>query len=844
MTTPADLGLPPRFATFRSTVNFDQLGVAAEIATSDRRFNLLCAPPGTGKSLIAMTVAALTGWRTLVVVSTKGLQTQWLPDFESIGMRDIRGHSNYPCGVKGKHEPDDITDDPETKCTVRPIDCGFKADVDLAGTARSVITNYAFWLSVGRHVRREILGNFDFLVMDECFPPDTLVDGRRIADIKVGDVVSAFDSNTLAVTSRRVVQCFATPAPPKLVKLIYSGRSVVCTPNHPILTPKGWVAAGLVRVGDSVLCLPHENGQRNIQPSLSTDRRDPVHLVRSPSHHNREPKTLRVQKNWTGILLARLRQSLFIYSKSTKDCGGAGQKFAEDEREQSDAVRGDQSEGQNQSSRSWMETSDSRWEWKTNTRTAAVVGIKTWMGSRVCSAIEKTASWLSNTLQDRYRGANTPSRDRGGRCIAQFAEPKGSRQKEIRSLVVARVDHLEILEQGSDGTFGGLCPDGLVYNLEVEEHHTYLANGLAVHNCHSAPGWLTDYAAVEIWDSELRLAQMIGISAPTEPTIEAWGTWGDRVAGELDNLPNWTSRSEGPRLRRLYSKCVDLGRVLYELTHPDCANCRPTDPWLVVRGEKDRSTRITPTWGRDYAEQYMFRGIPHILGMSATMTRETGDYLGVPREQSTFRELPSPFPLARRPVIYVPTVRVDYRMGDGGIDRLVARVDEVIGSRPGRGIIHTRSYRYAEELEARSKYADRLITHDRGRIGDALHEFKSRPDAVLVTPVVEEGFDFKGELARWQIILKVSVIDSRDPLVKARLAADPKYRYVLVSQSIMQMAGRIVRDIDDWGETLIFDDHWMYLRNDAPWPKWFKDSCRIERVVPRPLMFKPVLRRR
>lgn len=529
MTTPADLGLPSRFPTFRSTPNFDQLGVAAEIATSDHRFNLLCAPPGTGKSLIAMTVAALTGWRTLVVVGTKGLQTQWLRDFESIGMRDIRGHSNYPCGIRGRHEPEDVADDPETKCTVRPTDCGFKRDVELAGTARFVITNYAFWLSVGRHVRREILGNFDLLVMDEC---------------------------------------------------------------------------------------------------------------------------------------------------------------------------------------------------------------------------------------------------------------------------------------------------------------------------HSAPDWLTDYAAVEIWDSELRLAQMIGISAPTEPTIEAWGTWGDRVAGELDNLPNWTSRSEGPRLRRLYSKCVDLGKVLYELTHPNCAHCRPTDPWLVVRGEKDRSTRITPTWGRDYAEQYLFRGIPHILGMSATMTRETGDYLGVPREQSTFRELPSPFPLARRPVIYVPTVRVDYRMGDGGIDRLVARVDEVIGSRPGRGIIHTRSYRYAEELEARSKYADRLITHDRGRIGDALHEFKSRPDAVLVTPVVEEGFDFKGELARWQIILKVSVIDSRDPLVKARLAADPKYRYVLVSQSIMQMAGRIVRDIDDWGETLIFDDHWMYLRNDAPWPKWFRDSCRIERVGPRPLMFKPILRRR
>ncbi len=515
MTRPSDLGLPSRFLTFRSTPNFDQLGVAAEIATSTTRFNLLCAPPGTGKSLIAMTVAALTGWRVLVVVGTKGLQTQWLRDFESIGMRDVRGHANYPCGVKGSaRNSGDIADDPETKCTVRPIDCGFKADVELAGTAPSVITNYAMHLSIGRHVKREILGRFDLLVLDEA---------------------------------------------------------------------------------------------------------------------------------------------------------------------------------------------------------------------------------------------------------------------------------------------------------------------------HSGPDWLTNYAAVEVWDSELRLAQLVGVPGGRMETVSSWIEWGKEVIAALDELLNWPSRPEGARLRQLHQKGIDLAE-------------KSTLNWLVVRGE--RSTTITPVWGRDFAEQYMFRGIPHVLGMSATMTRETGDYLGVPRGESTFKELPSPFPLARRPVVYVPTTRVDYRMGDTGMQRLVDRVDKVLDTRESRGVIHTRSYDYANRLKAGSRHVARLITHGKGEIMEAMREFKSRPDAVLVSPIVEEGFDFKGELARWQVILKVSVVDSRDPLTKARLAADPRYRYVLVSQSIMQMAGRVVRDIDDWGETLIFDDHWMYLRKDAPWPKWFKDSCRIESVVPKPLMFKPMLRGR
>lgn len=30
-----------------------------------------------------------------------------------------------------------------------------------------------------------------------------------------------------------------------------------------------------------------------------------------------------------------------------------------------------------------------------------------------------------------------------------------------------------------------MCPDGYVYNLEVEELHTYVADGFVVHNCHS-----------------------------------------------------------------------------------------------------------------------------------------------------------------------------------------------------------------------------------------------------------------------------------------------------------------------------------------------------------------------
>lgn len=54
-----------------------------------------------------------------------------------------------------------------------------------------------------------------------------------------------------------------------------------------------------------------------------------------------------------------------------------------------------------------------------------------------------------------------------------------------------RVDRVEVHEPTSDGTFGGRCPDGHVYNLEVEERHNYVADGIVVHNCHhfAADDW-------------------------------------------------------------------------------------------------------------------------------------------------------------------------------------------------------------------------------------------------------------------------------------------------------------------------------------------------------------------
>lgn len=49
-----------------------------------------------------------------------------------------------------------------------------------------------------------------------------------------------------------------------------------------------------------------------------------------------------------------------------------------------------------------------------------------------------------------------------------------------------RVNFLWIYDRGTP-EFDRVCPDGQVYNLEVADPHTFLAGGIATHNCHHSP---------------------------------------------------------------------------------------------------------------------------------------------------------------------------------------------------------------------------------------------------------------------------------------------------------------------------------------------------------------------
>jgi Rad3-related DNA helicase len=168
--TPAEFGLPAHFTSWRA----QQFDIVDRIATCPSRFMMVCAPTGAGKSLMYMAAAMLSGKRTVVLTSTKGLQDQLARDFAEISV-DLRGMQNYICGMAEAFDfpsSTKVADAPclaGARCPKQAGGCGYFDDYRRAMKADIVVTNYQCWMYDS--MKREGLGRarpVEMLILDEA----------------------------------------------------------------------------------------------------------------------------------------------------------------------------------------------------------------------------------------------------------------------------------------------------------------------------------------------------------------------------------------------------------------------------------------------------------------------------------------------------------------------------------------------------------------------------------------------------------------------------------------------------------------------------------------------------
>jgi Rad3-related DNA helicase len=166
--SPADLSLP--YPVWRG----GQFEAITSAAASDKRVIFLDAPPGSGKTGVAVGLAKLLGVeKANIVVHTKQYQDQYVQDLgEASGIKTIRGRANFRCNL------DNLLRADEAPCTVSSKklctsyisgNCDYYTQKEAALAANISVWNYANWLIEANRPRPADEKFFcDLLVLDEA----------------------------------------------------------------------------------------------------------------------------------------------------------------------------------------------------------------------------------------------------------------------------------------------------------------------------------------------------------------------------------------------------------------------------------------------------------------------------------------------------------------------------------------------------------------------------------------------------------------------------------------------------------------------------------------------------
>lgn len=231
------------------------------------------------------------------------------------------------------------------------------------------------------------------------------------------------------------------------------------------------------------------------------------------------------------------------------------------------------------------------------------------------------------------------------------------------------------------------------------------------------------------------------------------------------------------------------------------------------------------------AQSLLFEYGTKVLLMSGTIyNKDTYCHtLGISPSDVHFIRIGSSFPKENRPIYLKPKYQVDtsHRNWEGNFPKLIDIIKEIMSIfKDVKGLIHAPSYTAAVAL-ANAINDPRIWTHDNTNFTSKLEEFFSSPgNGVFISPICQQGVDFHGDRARFQIIVRVPYPSTGSAFMESQVKDDfPWYNY----QSLLifgQQIGRINRSEDDFGATFLVDERFnKYIRRNASnLPGWVKEA--------------------
>lgn len=206
--------------------------------------------------------------------------------------------------------------------------------------------------------------------------------------------------------------------------------------------------------------------------------------------------------------------------------------------------------------------------------------------------------------------------------------------------------------------------------------------------------------------------------------------------------------------------------------------------------------------------------------------------LGINPAEVHFIRVGSSFPKENRPIYLKSKFQVDtsHANWDNNFEEMMEKIDSILTIfSDAKGLIHAPSYAAADRIVSRSRNS-RLVTHQPNTFLTTLEHFfeeKEKP-LVLVSPVCQQGVDFKGDRGRFQIILRVPYLNTSSKFASDKVKNDfPWYNHQALV-TFGQQLGRVNRSEDDFGATFLIDERFnkFVTRNNSVLPGWVKEAIQ------------------
>ena len=340
---------------------------------------------------------------------------------------------------------------------------------------------------------------------------------------------------------------------------------------------------------------------------------------------------------------------------------------------------------------------------------------------------------------------------------------------------------------------------------------------IVLDEAHLAGDMMLGAATINMYDKD---SEELGLRFPNTTSVDTWAQW---ARNAYPSIRDQYERSPVPEVKKR------LGKMVQKLMQLSGAVGWKKGQGGYVAFWGDLGTTIAPVWPRRFAGM-LFRA-EKVIVVSATVTKRDLDYLGAP-ESMDFIRVKGVSPASQRPIkLYRHTPRVSFKMTEREKAASVRIIDRIIKKQGDkRGLIHTVSYRWAEDILRLSVHRRHMVTHPRGGLNSVVEAFKSSaPPKILVSPSIGVGLDFPYESAGYQVIAKVPFPPMGSEIIKCRRADDKQYYNHITALTLTQMAGRIVRAADDYGETFITDGNigWLWSRSKGMFDPWFRSAVEV-----------------